>query len=151
MSSNFYFDWIVFLTELLDKNITNIQFQQCVFTCLISLLNLISFNDPASWSFINEELLRVVVKYMNTMLWTEALDIIRVTVSKSSSLTGINNNSNNINNKTRFFIGTNNLTNDQTITNGSISDCCGHKAVIFYSFMLAMLMVWFSMHKCIVQ
>jgi hypothetical protein len=119
MSSNFYFDWIVFLTELLDKNITNIQFQQCVFTCLISLLNLISFNDPASWSFINEELLRVVVKYMNTMLWTEALEIIRVTVSKSSSLTGINSNSNNINNKTRFFIGTNNLTNDQTITNGS--------------------------------
>jgi len=116
VSAQFYFDWIVFLTELLDKSISNIQYQQCVFTVLNALLNLISFNDPATWSFINEELMRVIAKYMNTMLWSEALDLIRTTVNKSSSLTGFNK-------ATNSFIGSSStvahLTNESVVSNVS--------------------------------
>jgi hypothetical protein len=90
--SNFYLNWIVFLTELLDKHTNNLRYQSSVMTCLNSLLNFINFGDQSTWSFINEELVRVVVKYTNTSLWSEALDIIRLTVSKSSSLTGLNIN-----------------------------------------------------------
>ena len=89
-SNNFYFNWIVFLTELLDKHVHNAQYQSCVFLCLNSLLNFISFSDQTTWSFINEEFMRVIAKYVNTSLWSEALDLIKLTVSKSSSLTDLN-------------------------------------------------------------
>ena len=89
-SNNFYFNWIVFLTELLDKHASHPQYQSCVLLCLNSLLNFISFNDQSTWSFINEELLRIISKYVNTCLWSEALELIRLTVSKSSSLTDLN-------------------------------------------------------------
>lgn len=85
IKSNFYFNWIVFLTELLEKS-HNIQYQSCVIVCLNSLLNYINFSDQTTWSFINEELLRVVIKFINTSLWNEMLDLIKLTVSKSSSL-----------------------------------------------------------------
>lgn len=85
-SCNFYFNWIVFLTELLEKSHTHAQLQSCILICLTALLNYIDFGDQKSWSFINEELLRVVLKYINTPLWSETLDLIRLVVSKSSSL-----------------------------------------------------------------
>jgi hypothetical protein len=91
-SNNFYFNWIVFLTELLDKHGHNPGYQSCVFLCLNSLLNFISFTDRATWSFINEELMRTITKYVNSPLWSEALDLIKLTVSKSSSLTDANTN-----------------------------------------------------------
>jgi len=94
-SNNFYFNWIVFLTELLDKHANNPQYQSCVLLCLNSLLNFISFTDQATWSFINEELMRIISKYVSTSLWSEALDLIKLTVSKSSSLTDLNTNKNN--------------------------------------------------------
>lgn len=100
-SNNFYFNWIVFLTELLDKHANNTQYQSCVLLCLNSLLNFISFSDQATWSFINEELMRVISKYVNTSLWSEALDLIKLTVSKSSSLTDLNVSKQNSSSKQR--------------------------------------------------
>ncbi len=85
-SSSFYFNWITFLTELLDKSTNNPQYQQCVFICLSSLVSFVSFSDIKAWTFINEELMAVIVRYINTSLWQEALDLIKLTVSKSSSL-----------------------------------------------------------------
>ena len=111
--TNFYLNWIVFLTELLDKHSNNLRYQSCVMACLNSLLNFINFGDQTTWSFINEELTRVIVKYMNTNLWSEALDLIKLTVSKSSSLTGLNNteSSGNVNNQNSN--SSNNLFNTQ--------------------------------------
>lgn len=86
-NSTFYYNWIVFLTELLEKSSHNPQYQSCVLTCLHSLLNYINFSDQTTWAFINEELLRVVTKFLNTSLWSEALELVKLTVSKSSSLT----------------------------------------------------------------
>jgi len=84
--SSFYYNWITFLTELLDKSPSNPRYQQCVFICLSSLVTFVSFNDIKAWTFINEELMTVIVRYINTSLWQEALDLIKLTVSKSSSL-----------------------------------------------------------------
>ena len=103
-TNSFYFDWTVFLTEILDKNATNMQYQSCVLLCLNSLLNFISFSDHATWSFINEELMRVIAKYINTSLWSEALDLIRITVSKSSSLTDLGISSSQQANSPKFHL-----------------------------------------------
>ncbi|CAF0877343.1 unnamed protein product [Brachionus calyciflorus] len=83
--TNFYFNWIVLFIELLEKS-NNLQYQSAILTCLTSLLNFINFGDNSAWSFINEELLRVVSKFINTELWSEILDLIKLTVGKSSSL-----------------------------------------------------------------
>ncbi len=60
--------------------------------------------------------MRVIAKYMNTMLWSEALDLIRTTVNKSSSLTGFNK-------ATNSFIGSSStvahLTNESVVSNVS--------------------------------
>ena len=84
--SRFYCNWLAFLTELLDRSSNNPQFQACVFTCLNSLLTFISLQEPSDWTFVNEELMRAVAKYVSTPLWNEALDIIKLAVNKSSSL-----------------------------------------------------------------
>lgn len=47
--------------------------------------------------------MHVIVKYVNTSLWSEALDLIKLTVSKSSSLTTFVNSTNQTNPK--FFLG----------------------------------------------
>ena len=105
--TSFYFKWIVFLTELLDKSSNNPQFQSCVFICLNSLISFISFNEPKTWAFINEELMHIIVKYLNTSLWSEALELIKLTVNKSSSLIGLTSTGNtgiNLANNPKFFL-----------------------------------------------
>ena len=113
-SNNFYFNWIVLLTEMLDKcsqpppifapNTANqplahstqnattlgVNYQSCIFACLNSLFNYINLAEMNTWAFINDELMRIVVnKYMNSSnLWNESLDLIKQAVNKSSSLTG---------------------------------------------------------------
>lgn len=87
----FYFNWIVFLTELLEKSSSSISssslaLQSSVIICLSALLAYIDFGEPTSWAFINEELLRVVLKYIGTPLYAETMELIRLVVSKSSSL-----------------------------------------------------------------
>jgi hypothetical protein len=62
---NFHLKWIIFLTELLEKNSLNQQYQTCVMICLNSLLNSINFNDTSCWSYVNNEFLRVFVKYLD--------------------------------------------------------------------------------------
>ena len=88
----FYFNWIVFLTELLEKTsppwsstTSSLSLQSSVITCLSALLAYIDFGESGSWSFINEELLRVVLKCLSTPLYSETMDLIRLVVSKSSS------------------------------------------------------------------
>ena len=93
---NFHLKWIIFLTELLEKNSLNQQYQACVMICLNSLLNSINFNDSSNWSYVNNEFLRVFVKYLDgeNKLWKEAMDLIKIAVNKSSSLSLSNTNSN---------------------------------------------------------
>ena len=104
-NSSYYYKWIVFLTELLDKNTNNLPYQSCVLICLSALLSFISFSEPKTWTFINEELMQVIVKYMNTNLWSEALDLIKLTVSKSSSLAVFAADKNRKQPNPKFFLG----------------------------------------------
>lgn len=89
----FYFNWVVFLTELLDRTSTSwsmtqatMTLQSSVLTCLTALLGYIDLSESTSWTFINEELLRVVLKYLNSPLYAETMELTRLVVSKSSSL-----------------------------------------------------------------
>ena len=85
-SSKFYFNWIVLLVELLEKSNWS-AYQSATLGCLSSLLNFVNFNEQSSWMFINEELLRVASKLSySSVLHQEALDLIKLTVGKSSSL-----------------------------------------------------------------
>ncbi len=84
----------MFLTELLERNATiNPAQQACVLGCLQALLAHIDFGDTQFWSFINEELMRHVCKCLNTQpsLFADALELVKLTVSKSSSLINISN------------------------------------------------------------
>lgn len=85
-NTNFHLNWIIYLTELLEKNSQNQKYQICVLYTLNSLLNCINFNDKSKWTYINNELLRILVPYLNGALWKDALELIRLAVSKSSSL-----------------------------------------------------------------
>lgn len=84
-TTSYYFPWILFLTELLERN-HNQTHQACVLACLQSLLNYVDLGDSSAWAFINDELMRIVVKFINTPLYPDALDLIKLSVSKSSSL-----------------------------------------------------------------
>jgi len=65
----------------------NTQYQSCVLLCLNALLTFLPFSDPPACHFLNEELLPCIANYLATPLWSEALDLLKLTVGKSSSLT----------------------------------------------------------------
>jgi hypothetical protein len=91
----YYFMWVVFLTELLERSaVINPAQQTCVLGCLQALLTHIDFGDAQFWSFINDDLMRHVCKCLNTQpsLFADALELVKLVVSKSSSLTNITNN-----------------------------------------------------------
>jgi hypothetical protein len=69
--------------------------QLCVLGCLQALLGHIDFGDAHCWSFINDDLMRHVCKCMNTQpaLYADALELVKLTVSKSSSLIGVTSSS----------------------------------------------------------
>jgi len=58
-----------------------------VLLCLNALLTLLPFSDSRGCHFLNEELLPCIANYLATPLWSEALDLLKLTVGKSSSLT----------------------------------------------------------------
>jgi hypothetical protein len=83
---NFHLNWIIYLTEVLEANVQGSRYQRSILICLNWLLSCINFNDTSNWYYINNELLRVLVPYLEGYLWKEALDLIKVAVNKSSSL-----------------------------------------------------------------
>ena len=67
----------------IEHHNTNIEYQQCIMICLNSLLNC----GHSARSVFNNDFLRILARYLdNEHLWQDALDLLKIVVSKSSTL-----------------------------------------------------------------
>ena len=74
---------LTFLVEVLEKGPTNLQLPVLnILHCMLHYIDLAS----AAAQPINGDLLRVIVKYIEGVHWKEALKILKLVVTRSSSL-----------------------------------------------------------------
>lgn len=77
------FNMLTFLIEVLEKGPNNLQLPILnIIHCILHYVDLAS----AAAQPINADLLRVIVKYMEGVHWKEALKILKLVVTRSSSL-----------------------------------------------------------------
>ncbi|CAO1322409.1 unnamed protein product [Diamesa hyperborea] len=74
---------LAFLIEVLEKGWTQVQLQ--VLSVIHCLLHYIELSSPQA-QIISSDLLRVIAKYLDSPNWREALKILKLVVTRSSSL-----------------------------------------------------------------
>lgn len=74
---------LTFLVEVLERGPSNLQLP--ILNILHCILHYVDISSVASQP-INADLLRVIVKYLEGIHWKEALKILKLVVSRSSSL-----------------------------------------------------------------
>lgn len=81
--SHLSFSMLTFLIEVLEKGPNNLQLP--ILNIIHCILHYVDLASPAAQP-INTDLLRVIVKYIEGIYWREALKILKLVVTRSSSL-----------------------------------------------------------------